>query len=258
MYWIAPANALRPYKALCGPLTISMRSMSTRRGLISSEPPATPMASLDTSMPSTSVATFGRPRVGDRPRTTMRVSYGAIPRSNPRLGSPWMMPSTSATPRRSSCSTEMAVTDKGTSCKVSSRLRAVTTTSSRARSLADGSCADAVVPMVKVSGPMVKVSGASHRQWRQPCVFDIDDPPGTSNLFPAVVRKRQVVSPRSAAASQPSAEGYTDLVARMPRAAKRNGRQLVNRRPSSRTRILQRVSRRERQRPCCPDQCRRH
>jgi hypothetical protein len=31
------------------------------------------MASEDTSMPSTSVATFGRPRVGDKPRITIRV-----------------------------------------------------------------------------------------------------------------------------------------------------------------------------------------
>ena len=106
---------------------------------MSSEPPATPMASLDTSMPSTSVATFGRPRVGDRPRITMRVSYGAMPRSKPSEGSRSITPSMSLMPSRCSASAPMAVTASGTSISVSSRLRAVTTTSSSPASLS-GAC----------------------------------------------------------------------------------------------------------------------
>ena len=46
MYCRAPAKALRPYSAICGPLTTSMRSMSTSRVLSSAPPPELLMASV--------------------------------------------------------------------------------------------------------------------------------------------------------------------------------------------------------------------
>ena len=128
---MAPENAERPYRALCGPLTISARSRSNKRVLMRSEPPADCTDSLVTSTPSSSTATLGRPRVGDRPRMTMRMSCGKTPLSTITPAVRRAMSSIVSRPFRSRVSAVKGFTTSGISCRFSARLRVVTTISSR-------------------------------------------------------------------------------------------------------------------------------
>ena len=104
--------------------------MSTSRVFSRTPPPELLMASVETSMPSTRTATFCRPRVGDRPRIVMRVSLFAAPSSNSTDDRPLVMSAMLFRPFRSSSSAVIALMAIGTSCRLSSRLRALTMISS--------------------------------------------------------------------------------------------------------------------------------
>jgi len=101
--------------------------MSTSRVLISTPPPELLIASEETSMPSTSTATFWRPRVGDRPRTEIRVSLRAAPSSNSTEESSPVRSEMLENDLRSRSSALIAEIAIGTACRFSSRLRVVTT-----------------------------------------------------------------------------------------------------------------------------------
>ena len=78
---MAPAKAVLPKRATCGPLTISTLSMSIILGEIKEDEPAVPMASLEISTPSKILATTGRPRMFIMPRIAILISSGAKPLS---------------------------------------------------------------------------------------------------------------------------------------------------------------------------------
>ena len=179
------------------------------RGLISRVPPATPIASLEISMPSTKVAALGRPRVGDKPRITSRVSEGAKPRSNCRLESWLAISLSSLTPARSMSSRLMAFTAMGMSCRFSSFFRVVTMISSIIPSF----CAGAGIA---ISNPMPRAMDKDTNRVRDrfittPLFKAVCDspPPGKiesaeqdyPNLITSSSRARSCRRPRKKAAS---------------------------------------------------------
>ena len=116
-----------------------------------SEPPADCTDSLVTSTPSSSTATLGRPRVGDRPRMTMRMSWGKTPWSTMTPAVRRAMSSIVSRPFRSSVSAVKGFTTSGISCRFSARLRVVTTISSKAGCAKAGATSAAIMAPIKAA-----------------------------------------------------------------------------------------------------------
>ena len=135
-----------------------MRSMSISRGFTDSELPAVRILSLEISTSSSRMATFGRPRLGDKPRITTRVSWGENPLSkitpavwramSSRLSMPWTA---------MSCSLNVAMLI-GTSWRDSSRFRATTMISS-------SSCANSGATRVAAHTPAISALKRELRIW---------------------------------------------------------------------------------------------
>ena len=149
MTLIAPEKLPRPYMALCGPLTTSMRSMSSWAKFTPARP--------ETYAPSTNRATLFSPKicVCVTPRIT------GVGRSSPKAEKkirPGVWAATSpmfTMPACSMASAVKAVTASGTSCRRSSAFRAVTTISSSSSTCAaagDAHSTDAIAAERMVFG----------------------------------------------------------------------------------------------------------
>src|SRR5262245_15206272 len=147
-----PAVAFLPNSAPCGPRSTSKRSRSTRSEIIMpGRPRYTPSRNTPTLDSSASFA-------GLRPRPRMAtLACRGLRMSVPTLGTRRRMSCTRTSPPRCSSAPLIWLSEIGTSCAFSERLRALTTTSSRPSPAPAGS-ATSPARIAAKSGPLARAT----------------------------------------------------------------------------------------------------